>query len=85
MLDGYAYMNYKLVVPEILKGLRNKDNVQDLLERIEITPLDLEDLISSMLDNIDPFYDRKSALIFIVFLTANVHGYLEPFLRSLLQ
>ncbi|QSZ35983.1 hypothetical protein DSL72_007105 [Monilinia vaccinii-corymbosi] len=71
--DG-VFLWVKLVVGEILKGLENKDNLQDLQERIEIIPFDFEDLFSSMLGSIDPFYNRKPALIFLIVLAASVHG-----------
>lgn len=69
--DG-VFLWIKLVVQEIERGLANRDPLQDLQERIGIFPLDLEELFSSMLDNIDPFYIKKSALIFLIVRAAYI-------------
>ncbi|KAI9650845.1 hypothetical protein NHQ30_000880 [Ciborinia camelliae] len=71
--DG-VFLWVKLVVREILTGLANRDSLQDLQERIERLPQDLEELFSSMLDSIDPFYGKKAALIFLIVRAANIHG-----------
>ncbi|KAF7861959.1 hypothetical protein EAF04_007840 [Stromatinia cepivora] len=69
--DG-VFLWVKLVLQEIERGLANRDSPQDLQERIEIVPLDLEELFSSMLDNIDPFYIKKAALIFLIVRAAHI-------------
>ncbi|CAD6449144.1 24befc88-fdb3-4514-be56-3ff3531d2e97-CDS [Sclerotinia trifoliorum] len=69
---GGVFLWVKLVLQEIERGLANRDTLQDLQERIEIIPLDLEELFSSMLDNIDPFYIKKSALIFLIVRAAHI-------------
>lgn len=69
--DG-VFLWVKLVVQDIISGLTNRDSLDDLQERIEIIPLDLEELFSSMLSKIDPFYSKKAALIFLIARAAKV-------------
>ncbi|ESZ92527.1 hypothetical protein SBOR_7099 [Sclerotinia borealis F-4128] len=71
--DG-VFLWVKLVVRDVIRGLANRDNLQDLQERVGIVPLDLENLFSSMLDNVDPFYSKKAALVFLIVRAANLYG-----------
>ncbi|KAF7890765.1 uncharacterized protein EAF01_010574 [Botrytis porri] len=70
--DG-VFLWVRLVLQEVLRGLDNRDGLQDLQERIEIVPQDLEELFSSMLGKIEPFYRKKAASIFLIVRAANVH------------
>lgn len=70
--DG-VFLWVKLVLQEMIRGLTNRDSLQDLQERLEVVPQDLETLFSSMLDNIDPFYSKKAAAIFLIVRAANVY------------
>ncbi|TEY47973.1 hypothetical protein BOTCAL_0300g00070 [Botryotinia calthae] len=63
--DG-VFLWLKLVLQEIIRGLTNRDTFQDLEERMEVVPQDLEELFSSMLDSIDSFYSKKAAMIFLI-------------------
>ncbi|TGO26218.1 hypothetical protein BPAE_0064g00340 [Botrytis paeoniae] len=69
--DG-VFLWVKLVLQEMIRGLKNRDTFQDLEGRIEVVPQDLEELFSSMLDSIDPFYSKKAALIFLIVRAANM-------------
>ncbi|KAF5870522.1 putative small s protein [Botrytis fragariae] len=70
--DG-VFLWVRLVLQEIVRGLDNRDSLQELQERMEIVPQDLEELFSSMLGKIEPFYSKKAASIFLVVRAANVH------------
>ncbi|KAF7925040.1 uncharacterized protein EAE98_007128 [Botrytis deweyae] len=70
--DG-VFLWVRLVLQEIVRGLDNRDSLQDLQERMEILPQDLEELFSSMLGKIEPFYSKKAASIFLIVQAANVH------------
>ncbi|KAF7941879.1 uncharacterized protein EAE97_006716 [Botrytis byssoidea] len=70
--DG-VFLWVRLVLQEIVRGLDNRDSLRDLQERMEIVPQDLEELFSSMLEKIEPFYRKKAASIFLIVRAANVH------------
>ncbi|KAI9762718.1 MAG: hypothetical protein M1840_001185 [Geoglossum simile] len=61
--DG-VFLWVKLVVISLLEGLGNRDEVPDLQRRLELIPVDLEDLFNSMLAKIGSFYLDKAAEIF---------------------
>ncbi|KAF7891234.1 uncharacterized protein EAF02_001559 [Botrytis sinoallii] len=65
----------KLVLQEIVRGLDNRDSLQDLQEH-------LEELFSSMLGKIEPFYSKKAASIFLIVRAANVHQRSDLELRN---
>ncbi|KAF7950279.1 hypothetical protein EAE96_007567 [Botrytis aclada] len=70
--DG-VFLWIRLVLQDIVRGLDNRDSLQDLQERMEMVPQDLEELFSSMLGKIEPFYSKKAASIFLIVRAANVH------------
>lgn len=45
-----------LVVRSLLDGLGNSDRIQDLRRRLDCIPPELDDLYSSIINNLDPFY-----------------------------
>ena len=49
-----------LVVRSLLRGLRNRDSVSDLLQRLEETPQELEEYFMRMLSTIEKTYRLKS-------------------------
>lgn len=56
-----------LVVKAILKGLNNRDNISNLMRRIENLPPDLEHLYGHMLASVDPIYREEGSKIFQLF------------------
>ncbi|KAF2815966.1 uncharacterized protein BDZ99DRAFT_514589 [Mytilinidion resinicola] len=52
-----------LVVKALKDGLRNRDNVQDLLRRVDELPADLDNLYGEMLHRMDPFYKRQASML----------------------
>lgn len=57
-----------LVVRSLLQGLRNKDTVVDLLDRLRAIHEDLEKFFLQMFDNIEEFYRHKALKSFRVAL-----------------
>ncbi|KAF0328873.1 hypothetical protein GQ607_003898 [Colletotrichum asianum] len=54
-----------LVVRSLLHGLRNEDDIQDLRKRLRALPTDLKETFSQMLNNIDEFYRKRTARLFL--------------------
>jgi hypothetical protein len=69
--DG-VFLWVKLLVRDLLKGLSNRDGLVDLQRRLDLLPVDLEELLKSMLSNIEPFYMDRAAEIFLVARAAHV-------------
>lgn len=63
--DG-VFLWVKLVVKDLIRGLYNRDDLEDLQRRLELLPIDLEELFKSMLSKIEPFYLDKAAELFLV-------------------
>lgn len=61
-----------LVVRELRNKLPNKDSVEELHERINSFPPDLEPFFMRMLDSIDPFYQRASSKVLLMCLAVDV-------------
>ena len=57
-----------LVVRSLLQGLRNKDTVSDLLDRLRVIPEDLEKFFLQMFYNIEEFYRPKALKSFKIAL-----------------
>jgi hypothetical protein len=57
-----------LVVRSLLQGLRNKDTVSDLLDRLSVIPEDLEKFFLQVFYNIEEFYRPKALKSFKVAL-----------------
>lgn len=69
-----VFLWVKLVVRSLLEGLRNFDNIDDLQERLQELPSDLEELYRYMLQKISPRYQAQAArLIELVRKDATVH------------
>jgi hypothetical protein len=69
--DG-VFLWVKLVVRDLLKGLGNRDDLVDLQRRLDLLPVDLEELFKSMLNRIEPFYMDRAAEVFLVARAAHV-------------
>ncbi|KAF3806058.1 hypothetical protein GCG54_00004384 [Colletotrichum gloeosporioides] len=54
-----------LVVRSLLHGLMNEDDIQDLRKRLRALPTDLKETFSQMLNNIDEFYRKRTARLFL--------------------
>ncbi|KAK7996736.1 hypothetical protein PG989_004776 [Apiospora arundinis] len=50
-----------LAVRMLRDGLTNDDSFSDLLRRLTLTPVDLEQFFKQMLSTVEPFYDEKMA------------------------
>ncbi len=57
-----------LVVRSLLQGLRNKDTISDLLDRLRMIPEDLEKFFLQMFYNIEEFYRPKALKSFQIAL-----------------
>lgn len=53
--DG-VFLWVKLVVGSLLNGIRNRDAISDLWERLRLLPRELEPLYNRLLDLVDPIY-----------------------------
>jgi hypothetical protein len=56
-----------LVVRDLLKGLRNRDDISDLQKRLQALPSELEDLYTHMLGHVDPLYQEQASRTFQIF------------------
>lgn len=64
-----------LVVEDMLRGLQNGDSLDQLNERLQLMPSDIEGLYAHMLSNIDRIYQREAADLFhmkLVYLTESL-------------
>jgi hypothetical protein len=59
-----------LVVRELLRGLNELDDLATLQERLRALPVDLELYFQHMLDQLDRFYQEKTAMALLVAVTA---------------
>ncbi|PMD49488.1 uncharacterized protein K444DRAFT_671088 [Hyaloscypha bicolor E] len=62
-----VFLWVRLVVPSILDGLGNYDEIADLRRRLKLIPPDLDTLYSHMLDSIEPVYLIQASRIFQIF------------------
>ncbi|OQU99380.1 FAD binding domain-containing protein isoform 1 [Cladophialophora immunda] len=59
-----VFLWVRLVVKSLLDGLRNDDQVSDLLVRLRLIPPDLENLYRHMLGKMSPLYREQAAQLF---------------------
>lgn len=59
-----VFLWVNLVVRSLLAGLGNGDRVSDLQRRLDLLPLDLENLYEKILNSLDPFYLEHASQIF---------------------
>ncbi|KIX99771.1 uncharacterized protein Z520_04407 [Fonsecaea multimorphosa CBS 102226] len=59
-----VFLWVRLVVKSLLDGLRNDDQVSDLLVRLRLIPPDLENLYKHMLGKMSPLYREQAAQLF---------------------
>ena len=69
-VDG-VFLWVKLVVNDLIKGLHNRDDLEDLQRWLELLPIHLEELFKDMLSKIEPFYLGTAAEIFLIARTAH--------------
>ncbi|KAI8302922.1 hypothetical protein K4K61_007565 [Colletotrichum sp. SAR11_59] len=60
-----VFLSVFLVVRSLLHGLMNENDVQDLRKRLRALPTDLKETFSHMLNNIDEFYRKRTARLFL--------------------
>ena len=64
-----------IVVKRLMDGLQNYDRLEDLRQRLEGLPTDLEELYNHMLEKLDPIYRRQASRIFqIVFQSITIES-----------
>lgn len=64
-----------IVVRRLMDGLQNYDRLEDLRQRLEGLPTDLEELYNHMLEKLDPLYRRQASRIFqIVFQSITIQS-----------
>lgn len=56
-----------LIVRSLLSGLRNRDDVAVLRQRLRHLPGDLSSLYTHMLDHVDPFYNEQASQTFQIY------------------
>jgi hypothetical protein len=56
-----------LVVRDLLRGLRNRDDISDLQKRLKALPSELEELYTHMLGHVDPLYQEQASRTFQIF------------------
>lgn len=59
-----VFLWVELVVNDLIKGLKNNDTLEELRERLDLMPSDIEDLYSHMLSKIDKIYQTQAAKLF---------------------
>lgn len=59
-----VFLWVELVVKQLIKGLQNDDTLEQLQERLELMPSDIEDLYAHMLTKIDKVYRTQAAKLF---------------------
>ncbi|PMD34400.1 hypothetical protein L207DRAFT_468687 [Hyaloscypha variabilis F] len=62
-----VFLWVELVVKSLLSGLRNRDDISDLQQRLEELPSDLDDLYRHILDKIEPRYMESANRIFQIY------------------
>ncbi|KAF3006962.1 hypothetical protein E8E14_004380 [Neopestalotiopsis sp. 37M] len=60
-----------LVTKSLCDGLTNRDTIYDLRRRLELLPVDLENLFRLILERVDPAYSQKSAESLLIALHQN--------------
>jgi hypothetical protein len=65
-----VFLWVRLVVTSLLKGIRNRDGIQDLRERLRQIPEDLDRLYSHLLNLIEPIYRTWASMAFQVIRAA---------------
>ena len=75
--DG-VFLWVVLVVLSLLRGIRNRDNISDLWERLRLLPKELEPLYHRLLDLIEPMYMAWASKAFQIVRTNHLLG-LAPF------
>jgi hypothetical protein len=65
--DG-VFLWVKLVVSSLLRGLNNRDQVEDLQRRVRILPSELTSLFTYMINQIEPVYQEEGMQIFLLML-----------------
>lgn len=61
----------RLVVMDLLQGLRNEDRLGDLRRRLEAMPVDLEEYFAQMMSTLDKFYLEQAFQLFQVAVAAS--------------
>lgn len=59
-----VFLWVELVVKDLIKGLKNDDTLEQLQERLEVMPSDIEDVYTHMLSKIDKVYRTQAAKLF---------------------
>lgn len=59
-----VFLWVRLVVMSLLEGLRDGDNITDLQDRLDLLPLELEDLFFKILDRLNPSYFEQASKLF---------------------
>jgi hypothetical protein len=75
--DG-VFLWVVLVVLSLLRGIRNRDSISDLWERLRLLPKELEPLYHRLLDLIEPLYMSWASKAFQIVRTNHLLG-LAPF------
>jgi hypothetical protein len=76
LVDGVAtkasgvFLWVTLVVRSLIEGLQNGDNVRELQQRLAQIPPELDDLYSSVLQSLDPFYLKDASHLFRIMRAA---------------
>lgn len=65
-----VFLWVRLVVRSLLEGLRNRDSIGLLRQRLEAFPSDLNEFFRHMFDSLDPIYRTSLAHMFQIALTA---------------
>lgn len=65
-----VFLWLRLVVAELLRGLRNDDPILELQLRLRFIPSSLETYYHRMLDSITEFYRRKASQLLLVSMEA---------------
>jgi hypothetical protein len=63
-----------LVVRDLLRGLRNRDDISDLQKRLKAVPSELEELYTQMLGHVDPLYQEQASRTFQIFRILSKRG-----------
>ena len=59
-----------LVVNSLRRGMRNRDTIEELQERLQSLPTDLEDFFHHMLESVEKTYRKQAARIYLMCLAA---------------
>lgn len=80
-----VFLWVNLVVKSLRKALENSWTISEMLELVERTPAELEDLMKGIFDKIDPVHRQKAARTFLMLLQCEEHmdGMLHPLWLSI--